>query len=150
MQQKIIDSAYVVAQRVGYMNLTKAEIARAAGMSISWLDKQGFSMPDVIEALKAKGVLPGEPGASTAKFSRTWSKHTEQAILDVAYRLADEQGLLKVTQQAVADAASVGKGTVTLRFGNMHNLRSAVVALAAKRENSRLVTQGEALGISPA
>lgn len=66
----------------------------------------------------------------------------KDTITDAALALAEKVGYQNVTQQALATAAGVAKGTVTYHFTSMSKLQDAVIKRAVEVENLRVVAQG--------
>ncbi|GAA2284991.1 TetR family transcriptional regulator [Streptomyces ruber] len=83
---------------------------------------------DLLDDLKKLNALPevvpapGEPPRLRADAARNRTR-----LLEVAARLADEGGAARLTMEAVANAAQVGKGTVFRRFGDRTGLLIALL-----------------------
>ncbi|TRV78306.1 helix-turn-helix transcriptional regulator [Streptomyces sp. 130] len=67
-------------------------------------------------------------------------------LLDAAARLVAERGAAAVTMEAVAAAASVGKGTVFRRFGDRTGLLMALLDHSAKRLQADFLSGPPPLG----
>ncbi|MFF3705981.1 TetR/AcrR family transcriptional regulator [Streptomyces phaeochromogenes] len=67
-------------------------------------------------------------------------------LLEAATRLIEEHGAAGVTMEAVAVAASVGKGTVFRRFGDRTGLLTALLDHSAKQLQAALLSGPPPLG----
>ncbi|MFI5683406.1 TetR/AcrR family transcriptional regulator [Streptomyces sp. NPDC051636] len=67
-------------------------------------------------------------------------------LLEAAARLVKEQGAANVTMEAVAAAASVGKGTVFRRFGDRTGLLTALLDHSEKKFQAAFMTGPPPLG----
>jgi len=67
-------------------------------------------------------------------------------LLEAAARLVEEQGVAKVTMEAVAAEASVGKGTVFRRFGDRTGLLMALLDHTEKRFQTAFISGPPPLG----
>lgn len=72
---------------------------------------------------------------------RADAARNRRAVLDAAARLFAEQGVDRVSMDAVARAAGVGKGTVFRRFGDKAGLAAALLD-ARERELQRAILGG--------
>lgn len=66
--------------------------------------------------------------------TRKVTETSKPAILAAAVKLAREKGLHKFSRIEVANAAEVGESTVSYHFGQMPDLRKAVVQYAVEKE----------------
>ncbi|MFF3494477.1 TetR/AcrR family transcriptional regulator [Streptomyces sp. NPDC002795] len=78
-------------------------------------------------------TLPHSPPADDGPFLRADAARNRARLLDAAERLVAEHGAGEVTMEAVAAAASVGKGTVFRRFGDRTGLLLALLDHSAKK-----------------
>lgn len=63
-------------------------------------------------------------------------------ILNCAYEIAEQYGLIYVTRDSVAERAAVGQGTVNYHWDTIDHLRNAVVEKAIKLGNIKVVSEG--------
>lgn len=69
-----------------------------------------------------------------------------QRVLDAACRIAEDQGLARVTRGRVADVAGVSDATVSNAFGGMDALTVALMCEAVNRPVLKVLAQGLAMG----
>lgn len=69
-------------------------------------------------------------------------KDRDGIILNVAIELAKSDGYQWITREAVAKAAGVGSGTVNNAYGNMRDLKRAVLKAAVERGINAIILQG--------
>lgn len=72
-------------------------------------------------------------------------ENRKRLVLDAAYAIASESGMVALNRDAVAVRAGLSTGTVSNAFGSMDDLRGAVIARAVEAESLPLVRQGLAL-----
>mgnify|MGYP000353796676 CR=1 FL=1 len=70
----------------------------------------------------------------TKKRTRLAPQDRKDQLLLIANQLAEEQGLLKVNHQKLADKAGVSLGLVFLYFGGIEALRKTIGEVAAQEE----------------
>lgn len=70
------------------------------------------------------------------------ASNKRELIIDAALALAAKVGYQNITQQAVAIAAGVAKGTVTYHFVAMIKLQDAVMKRAVETNDLRIIAQG--------
>lgn len=74
--------------------------------------------------------------------SRMKPKERTAQLLDVAIDLAAQHGLSNVRRDQIAEAAGVSQGIVTLRLGEMPEMRRAVMRQAVKRGILSIIAEG--------
>lgn len=74
--------------------------------------------------------------------SRLDPKTRTKQLLDVAINLAAANGLQSLTRDAIASAAGVSAGLVSVHLGTMESLRRSVMRAAVKRRVVRIVAEG--------
>ncbi|HEY1970552.1 MAG TPA: helix-turn-helix domain-containing protein [Pseudonocardia sp.] len=89
---------------------------------------------------------PALPLAGTAAPERADAARNRVRLLDAASRLIAERGAEHVTMEAVAAAASVGKGTVFRRFGDRTGLMLALLDHAEQRYQRSFLSGPPPLG----
>lgn len=70
----------------------------------------------------------------------------KQSILDAALTVARKKHYYKMLRSDVAKAANITASLVRHYFGDMDDLRDAVIAEAVKREDLILIAQGLTMG----
>ncbi len=73
------------------------------------------------------------------------SSERRTAILEAAVELTTTQGYRELTQANIAAEAKVSTGLLTFHFGNMGELRDALMWYAIKTNNLRILAQGLAV-----
>ncbi|WP_406165115.1 TetR/AcrR family transcriptional regulator [Streptomyces sp. NBC_00996] len=86
-------------------------------------------------------AAPGEAPQLRADAARNRAR-----LLEAAARLVEEHGVAKVTMDAVAAAASVGKGTVFRRFGDRTGLLMALLDHTEQRFQTAFISGPPPLG----
>src|SRR5215217_2342862 len=108
MNEQVLAEAVKLAREVGYRNVTRKQLAERLDKSLSWLRLQG-SHTDVLAYLEqnaqALGLSEGEQGATNASRGRSWVAANANRVLEAAYDLADEQGLMNMTRKNIANRA---------------------------------------------
>lgn len=69
-----------------------------------------------------------------------------EAILNAALDVAEINGYMSITRQAVADQAGVTLGLITHYFSTMNQLKRAVMRAAIAQERLVVIAQGLAIG----
>jgi hypothetical protein len=149
MVPEITQAAVKVANEVGYRNVTRAKVCAELGQSLAWLQyrcpfkKLMAYLEDNAEAL---GLVPGETGDTTAKFSGAWAAHNRDKILSTAYGFACTLGFKNFSRNELARASGVSAGVVNLRWGSMAAVLDAVAEKAIAEKNTDLLRQAQAFG----
>ena len=86
--------------------------------------------------------LTALPVSDGTPCERADAARNRQRILCAAARLVDEQGAERVTMEAIAEAAGVGKGTLFRRFGDRVGLMQSLLD-ARERELQEAAIRGE-------
>ncbi|MFE6891965.1 TetR/AcrR family transcriptional regulator [Streptomyces sp. NPDC057694] len=100
--------------------------------------KEDAGQPELLEI----GLLTGEADPCL----RADAARNRARLLEAAGRLVAEHGAAGVTMEAVASAASVGKGTVFRRFGDRTGLLTALLDHSAKQLQADLIGGPPPLG----
>ncbi len=71
---------------------------------------------------------------------------SKEHIVQTAYKMAQRDGFASLTRDGVAAEAGVAMGSVNHHYGQMIELRKAVMQLAVDEKQLELIAQGLALG----
>lgn len=153
MKPEIWEAAITVARRVGYQNVTRQALADQLGQNLNWVHNN-CRVSEIVARLRTEavqhGLQAGDRGLSNSGPGRNWGEEDKKRLLDCAWKIATEQGLARTTREAVAYAAEVAPSTVNARWGNIRDLRAAVVKRAQQEGNASLIAQAQGLGLIPA
>lgn len=158
MTTEVFDAAVSVARKVGYRNVTRRLIAEKMAEAGEYKDrpqqamnflinegKMGELIKQLVEAKDRLALVPGSRvGAAPSAF---WRVHDKSDLVNVAYRLASDKGLLGVTMVGVAELSGFSRATLNNYFKSLDNLRSEIIAVAVKHQNLRLCGQAVASGL---
>ena len=118
------------ARRRGLINLSRSGLCKLAGIpNGSFVHYAGCSFTELVEQLKDTGLPMGDKVTKT----RTDPALRREFIVQVAGLYASIHGLNKLTRNAVAEAAGVSGGLVSLYFPGAA-LKDAVVGYAVRNE----------------
>lgn len=155
-QPTIYDLALEIAKAQGWRNVTRGplyRLARQRGLVGEEQNEKNWcknlrgnnSLSRIRARLSTEPDLPdGQMQGST---SPAWREFNRTNILDKAFELAQSKGLM-VKRVDIAEAAGVSPCYVSLAWGGMEALRSAVIERAREKGDKRLLDQADALGIS--
>ncbi|MGW0949179.1 TetR/AcrR family transcriptional regulator [Streptomyces sp. NPDC002623] len=96
--------------------------------------------------LPQAALSDGQPARTTDRPMRADAVRNRARLLEAAARLAAEDGVRHLTMDAVARAASVGKGTVFRHFGDRSRLLMALLDHAEQAYQASFLTGPPPLG----
>lgn len=150
MKPEILEAAITVARRHGYLNTTRQMLADELGKNLNWIHNN-CKLTELIEHLRVNaellGLEPGDRGASNSGPGRHWAEEDKRRMFEAAWDIADAQGLGKCTREAIALRAEVAPSSINRIWGNVRDLRAAVVKHAHEVKHEKIIAQGDALGI---
>ena len=77
--------------------------------------------------------------------NRIEPKKRRRQLLNSAVEIARDEGFQNLTRQAIADAAGVSPGLVTVHLGTMSNLKRSVMRAGVAREIHEIISYGIAI-----
>ena len=129
-----------LAKNVGLINLSRVELCREAKIPDgSFIHVMGCTFTELLDELRAEGIGNNSHAVNKKRVNPELRKEN---ILNAAIELAKAVGYYKVTRDDIAERAGVSMGLVSRYFGNMHQLRKAIMRSAVKQDIPEIVAQG--------
>ncbi len=145
-RQQVKDIAITMVRQYGLINLSRAGVCEKADIPDgSFIHVMDCTFTELLDELVTELAAAG----TDARVRQTTKKRVnpalrKQNILQAAVELARRDGYREVTRDRIAEAAGVSVGLVSRYFGNMNQLRIAIMRYAVKQSIPEIVAQGMA------